>query len=209
MSLTIKFYQHDLILLSNGGILLPKNGSLIISDINLNLELNTQQLKAAKPCHNKVTDLSLIQQIARSYQITQLIIVGNLIHSQFSKMHKDIINRIPCKKRILVKGSVERAHLIEELFDVYDAYEIDGLQLVYQLNREPQTPTIVGNIHPYVNLILNDARQRYRCFYQNNGQLILPTFGVNKGGRDLSPGIADQVYVIAGKGILPLKTEKP
>lgn len=200
-------------LLAGKAIFLEKKGVLVVSDIHLGKAAHFRKhgIPISKNIHEN--DLALLSQLLKATNAKQLLIIGDLFHSELNGewiLFKDFVDKHINVKMTLVAGNHDRytKNHFKEILEVCDS------QLLIQnilFTHEPleinhiddSLYNICGHIHPAV-VLRGNGRQRMKlpCFYFGEKQGILPAFGKFTGAAIIEPKAHDNVYVVANDKVI-------
>jgi len=184
---------------------------LIGSDLHLGKTGHFRKAGLAMPAQVYKEDLQRLFAALQHFKPKQLLIVGDLFHSEANKEFDWFIrwrNDFHATDFSLVKGNHDI--LKDDWYGnngivVNKEWNIEGLKFLHapeepsinQALTEIIQPVISGHIHPGI-LVSGIGRQHLRlpCFYFGESQCILPAFSHFTGTYLLKPQKADSVFVI-------------
>lgn len=183
--------------------------ALILSDLHLGKATHFRKAGIAVPANIGQDDLFRLQKLITSYQPSQVIIVGDMFHSDenndvaYFKLWRQQFSHIPFK---LVKGNhdIMPADIYTSLqIDVYDTLRIKDILFAHEPCKDEEGYTFSGHLHPGI-AVSGPGRQRLRlpCFFFGRNCGILPAFGRFTGLALLRPEEDEAVFVIADNTIL-------
>ena len=205
------FQQHSFLLLPEKAIYWPARQCLIVADIHLGKVAHFRKAGLAVPQASAQADFTILQDVLQKYQPKHLLILGDLFHSH---------HNLAWEQFALFRRQYAACHfqLVEGNHDIlkpeqYIALDIELLgpeftfeNLVfthYPMKKPgPGLLNLCGHIHPGVRLS-GKARQSmsFPCYYVQNNQMILPSFGQLTGLKILPAVKGATAYVILGSQI--------
>jgi uncharacterized protein len=215
----VNFDQLTLILLPEKAVYLEQTKTLLIADLHLGKEHALMDAGSALPGMHSANDQKKIIDLIKAYNCTELVILGDFIHSPKSaKAHKSdlletfssSIKKTGCQA-YLVPGNHDR--LSQSFWQdlgvntIREGSIVHGLSLFHEPPPEgTREPWLAGHIHPAIYL-QGPARDRLRipCFWQQGKSLVLPAFGSLTGGFVVKPSATDRIYISNGTQVVHLK----
>ena len=186
---------------------------LIGSDLHLGKTGHFRKAGIAMPQQVYKEDLQRLFAAIQHFSPKQLLIVGDLFHSEANKEHDWFIrwrNDFPTTEFHLVMGNhdiLKKDWYINNGLAVSKDLQVSGLRFLHDpilstVDGRPSTenellPTISGHLHPGIT-ISGGGRQtlRFPCFYFTQNQCILPAFGLFTGLFTIKPKRDEGVFVI-------------
>lgn len=196
----IDFAQQTLLLNSHRVIFWSNQSALILSDLHLGKPAHFRKHGIPLPSTITAQDLIRLARMIDHYRPSQVIIVGDLIHTGLNKevtLAKQLFEQYPRTNFVLVKGNHDRLpfELLQELgiTSIHETLTIDSISFSH-LPKADQEYTISGHIHPGVHIQLpNKQHLRLPCFIVMPQQIVLPAFS-NLTGLDTSYAPANAIY---------------
>lgn len=200
----IRLMDEKLQLLAEGVIYMPERSLLLFADVHLGKDSHFRKHGIPLPGNISAHDISTMQLLIETVNPKEVIILGDLFHSEYNEAWRLFCKLIEETKPIrytLVKGNHD---ILDEekyvMLEVVDKYEIGRILCTH----EPLDVTIsgkynlCGHIHPGVRL-RGKGKQSLRlpCFYFGKCTGILPPFGTFTGLHTIKPVEEDKVFVIA------------
>lgn len=207
--------NEKLILLPEKGVIWERNKTLFVSDLHLGKAAAFRKLNVPIPHGTTNQDLESLSKIIVTYQIEQLVVLGDLLHAAQGRSNKMLEEffiwrqKHPNLKITLVRGNhdlnagdppdrlnidcVSEPHLITPFLCAHD------------LNSKSNYFAFQGHIHPKVFVgSKNFGGKYFPCFVLEKERLVLPSFGSFTGGFKmfLKPGtlfypiIEGQIYAL-------------
>ena len=206
-----KFKEQQLWLLPEKALYWEDKKALVLSDLHLGKSGHFRKSGIAIPPAIYRKDMQQLVSLIQHYRPAQLIIVGDLFHSEenkeldlFLKWRSDF----PGLSIKLILGNHDI--LGNNWYQKADVEVIAGAPLIlgpfaflHDYNDITQYPAmaykycITGHIHPGI-LIKGTGKQglRFPCFYFGEQYAVLPAFGQFTGLALIKPGKKDQVFPI-------------
>lgn len=184
--------------------------ALIVSDLHLGKSAHFRKSGIAVPANIGQDDLFRLQRLITVYNPSQIIIVGDMFHSEennevpYFKLWRQQFAHIRFK---LVKGNhdiLSPAAYHSMNVEVYDDLCIRDIHFVHEPCADNTAGyTFSGHLHPGI-MVAGAGRQHLRlpCFYFGRNCSILPAFGRFTGLAMLRPEEDEAVFVIAENSVL-------
>jgi DNA ligase-associated metallophosphoesterase len=203
---------ESLVLLSEKAIYWERQSALIIADLHLGKAMHFRKAGIAVPAEVNQENLRQLQKLIVRYAPQQVIILGDMFHSDFNHQVADWM-----LWRKQFRGIA--FHLVKGNHDVLAAEHYQRLQI--QLHLEWLLPPfrmvhardeswtmqdeylLCGHVHPFIR-IKGKAKQSavLPCFYFTDSYAILPAFGKFTGRYFIHPAAGDRVYAVLGDEIM-------
>ncbi len=186
---------------------------LIGSDLHLGKTGHFRKAGIAMPQQVYKEDLQRLFATIQHFAPKQLLIVGDLFHSEANKELDLFIrwrNDFPATDFHLVMGNhdiLNKDWYGEHGLMVSSKLHLGGLRFLHDpepsmangkpLTERPKLPTISGHLHPGIS-ISGGGRQtlRFPCFYFTPNQCILPAFSLFTGLFNIKPNRGDAVFAV-------------
>lgn len=207
----IRIRGEELVLDRERAIYLPKERLLAISDLHLGKAAHFRKAGLAIPNTVSRNDLLRLEKLLQKYQPKQLLINGDMFHSdynteidEFAKW-RESFNGISF---ILVKGNHDKQK--EEIYtdlaiEVHEpSYDCAGFCFIHDaIQCRSDLYPIGGHLHPGIG-IYNKAKQglKFPCFYFGEDYAILPAFSAFTGLQLLKPKKNDQIFAIVASKVI-------
>ena len=186
--------------------------ALIISDLHFGKTGHFRKSGIAVPQTVFKNDLQRLFHLVQFFKPSQLLIVGDMFHSEenkeidlFKRWRKDI-GHISVK---LIKGNHDI--LLDSLYadmeiELYgESMQIDDFIFTHHPVENNEAYVFSGHIHPGVRISgLGKQSLRFPCFYFTPTQAILPAFGGFTGFVSIEPAKQDKVFAIVNNSIVAL-----
>ena len=205
--LTVEVQNETLELLPQRAIYWPSKKTLIVSDLHLGKAGHFRKHGIAIPGKIHRDDINILGAIIQSHEIEEIILLGDLFHSQMN-------NEWGHFEQLLATFNDIQFTLIEGNHDILEEYP-DSLIVVKKLDKPPFSFTHIyeedssynlsGHIHPGVS-VKGRARQGLTvpCFVFAEDHGVLPAFGQFTGIKRIKPKNNDRIYGIAKDRVIEL-----
>jgi DNA ligase-associated metallophosphoesterase len=211
----LKIGNTELTLLSGKALLLNNSQTLVISDLHLGKAGHFRKfgIPISKEVHQ--TDLSLLSNLVTKHHIKQLLIIGDLFHSDLNNEWDLFVNFIKAHshvKPVLVAGNHDKytKSALKEVLTVHEEkYNLNDIIFTHEPMELTKIKTgeynICGHIHPAI-ILKGKGRQSMKlpCFYFGEKQGIIPAFGKFTGSALITPKQHDRVFVVTGNHVIPV-----
>jgi hypothetical protein len=218
--------SDDLVIVENG-VYLPKERTLVISDLQLGQEQQLRRLGSNIIYEQAKRMLTLLERLISETGATTIVIDGDLKH-EFGRIsgqeRKDILELLGKLQRrvaiVVVKGNHDTMTkpLTDELgIPLVPAWSQGGFYAIHgHILPDHEDPAykaahtiIIGHVHPAVTITDGIRKERCKCIvvgkYRHKRLAVLPSFSTIVEGSDIlhganSPlvqGDSGRVYVLA------------
>lgn len=180
----ILFGEQKLVLNNQRTIFMASQKTLILSDLHLGKAAHFRKNGIAIPSQVGTDDLKRLGQLIDYYQVTKVVIVGDMIHAgtnreviifkQFTTNHLNVNFH-------LIKGNHDRlSTLFLENLGVKNIgldLILENLKFIHHPKIDPEFNTISGHLHPGISIDLTTKKRlKLPCFVVTKHQIILPAF---------------------------------
>lgn len=208
------FQQQHWRLSAGRAIFWEEEKALILSDLHLGKAAHFRKVGIAVPASIVQEDLFRLQRLITQYHPTQIIVVGDMFHSnenndvQYFRIWRQQFAHIRFE---LVKGNhdIMPAPVYDTLqVTVHEQLTIRNIHFMHEPCEDDNgnNYTFSGHIHPGVAIAgVGKQRLRLPCFYFGRHCGILPAFGHFTGLAMLTPAAHETVFVIANKSIVQIQ----
>lgn len=209
--LKIHISGEELHLLAERAIFWPAKAAVLIADVHLGKVSHFRRHGIHLPEQPSIDNFRRLQKVVDHCRPQSVYFLGDLFHSHENR-------ELDALGELMDRNEAVQFHLVLGNHDILPRQRY--LELGLHLHPEPyllepfylrhhplESITagfhFAGHLHPGV-LLHGQGRQRLRlaCFFQGNGQMILPAFGEFTGKAILTPVPGDRVYVIAENEVL-------
>lgn len=210
--MTVELGEHLFVLLPERAVWWPLYNTLIISDVHVGKSMHFRKSGIAVPRGIAADDFNRLESLCETYKPEQLIITGDLYHSEHNiemNLLIDWCQHHPELKVTLIKGNHDvfrknsnSSVVIEEVSRLL----IDGIGFTHFPQSMPDAKyTLCGHLHPGYT-VRGKGRQHITlpCYYATPHYMVLPAFSVFTGLYKITPGTNDRIYVIAEKDVICL-----
>ncbi len=209
--------NHQLILKNNqfllhpsGAIYWEEQAMLLVADVHFGKVSHFRKHGAAIPPAVSEENFSNIDQVLQQFKPKTLCFLGDLFHSTLNEewtRFSNWMDDLDCKVSLVIGNhDIIPLYLFEELnIEVVPELRIEVFLLTHHPTKREGFFNFAGHIHPGVRLTgMGKQGLRIPCFFQSEGQLILPAFGTFTGKHILEPTQKDKVYAIADGEVICL-----
>lgn len=203
------FAGSNFIPLAERGLLWIEEEALLLSDLHLGKVTHFRKNGIGVPMAAADQNLLLIQELLLKQPIKEVIILGDLFHSDLNEewnLFIELTRNFAHLTWTLIRGNHDRmpSYLLKDAdIKTYFKQERRGIELIHEPEELIQKPSISGHIHPAVVLEgKGKLRERLACIYVGEKQILLPAFGSFTGAKTIDTKPTDQVYVFAGNKVI-------
>jgi len=215
-----KTSMGDLDLMPDGSVFDPVSRSLMVADVHVGKAEVFRRLGVPVPAMTSSQTLDRLSASIATCRPDSLIVLGDLIHGRLPATHTVFDSLAAWREQhrgisvSLLRGNHDRG--AGDLparcgIEIWPAGQMLGN---WQLCHEPdealsgQGIAICGHVHPVIRLRSAHDAVRVRCFWAQANLLVVPAFGAFTGGHAISPGDADQVFVLDGQSVKAMPNGK-
>ncbi len=184
---------------------------LILADLHIGKSAHFRKSGHSLPSYGLDSDLKRFQEILEEYQPNEVLILGDLFHSdhneEFLKWNH-ILKKHSKINFILVVGNHDRWSLNknrDQKMELISELDEQGVLYTHEPIDKGNKINFCGHLHPGV-LLLGEGRQRIKlsCFWLSKTQLILPAFSELTGLHIIKPTIEDRVFTTIDDKVIEL-----
>lgn len=210
-----QFANHTFQLLPQKAIFWENEKTIILADLHLGKVGHFRKEGLAIPSKSSEKDYLVLSQLIVDYEPVRLLILGDLFHSTYNN-EWDIFGEFVQKNKAIKFDLVLGNHDIlseEKYFSI--GLNILGDASIHEqiifthipMQKIPEKfLNMSGHIHPGFRLEgIGRQSVTLPCFYQNNGNFILPAFGQLTGLKGLNKTKTAQIFLINGSKVTKLK----
>ncbi len=202
---------ESLHLLTEKAIWWPSKKALIVSDVHLGKVTHFRKNGIPAPAALISKEFKKIKLLLEVYQPEQLIVVGDLFHSNINTEWDAFVNLIADFKQtqvVLVRGNHDKmaAYLLKQSgIKAMHTYLIEPFEFSHEPIEHASHYVFSGHVHPGVSLY-GHAKQSLSvpCFYFGKHYALLPAFGNFTGMQMITPQKSDQVFGITTTQVMQL-----
>lgn len=199
-------------MLSEKCLFQPAQKRLVLADIHLGKAGHFRKHGIPVPSSVHHRDLQLIEKMVDSLGAEQLLVLGDLYHSEANLEWigwQVLLEKLGGVTVRLVVGNHDRWALgkLPKTLEISPETWVDG-GLVFSHEPLPAeqipagTYNLCGHLHPSVRLLGKGGQAlRLPCFWFGQQRGVLPAFGSFTGTAMVRPTTNDEVFVIAGKKV--------
>jgi len=185
----ISFSDTSLTLTNQRVLFWKEHSTLILSDLHLGKAAHFRKNGIALPTQVTLQDLQRLEELIRYFSVTQVIIVGDLIHAGANtevNLLRQFIAKFPHIKFILIKGNHDR--FADERWkqlgiqEIHQNWRLDSICFTHHAFPTADVYTISGHVHPGIHVRMPTKRtMTFPCFLVSTQQIILPAFSLFTG----------------------------
>lgn len=182
--------ENELLTLTNlRAIYWNRENALILSDLHIGKTAHFRKHGIPMPDGVLENDLKRLKHLISHFEVTQLLVVGDLFHAESNiniKTFELWLQQFKDLKIVLIKGNHDRLSkntLTQINIKVIQELEIFPFLFVHEyLKKHSEFFTISGHIHPGVK-IKGQGKQflKLPCFQVSKNQVVLPAFSLFTG----------------------------
>lgn len=199
---TIQINNQTLDMHPSGALFWLDAAALIVADLHLIPQSTLWKLSQKEHlAHFAQSQLKHLQRVMEQYMPDKVIILGDVTgveHKPIQTVFHQWISKRP-EEFILVKNfSVNSLALYEKLnITHFNSYEKKPFYLSHNPSMQLEHFTICGQVQPGVMVEgIKESKNLMPCFYLNERQLILPSFGGNFAKIEMQPNEEVMMYPI-------------
>lgn len=186
------WHGEEIILDARRAAFFPLHKTLLLSDVHLGKASHFRKNGIAIPENIHFDDLARLQSLIDDYLPKQIVFLGDLFHSDWNYSWELFQLWLAGFKGIqfhIVLGNhdiLQQKHYLQAGLIIHpDKWMLGNISLFHEPQKDYGGASIFGHIHPAVRIPLK-GRQKINtpCFFMNQNELILPSFG-NFTGKSL------------------------
>lgn len=212
MRLSLK--GNALTLRPDGGVWWPALETALVADVHLGKDQIFRRSGIPIPGSVLTEELGRLDRLLTETGARRLVVLGDWVHgppdpgdiwplevAQWRERHSGVAMDV-------VLGNHDRtlegwlAHWNMTVWR--KSLDLEGLDLVHEVDQADLVPGMSGHLHPCVRLKNRREVIRMRVFAHRQDHLILPAFGAFTGGFDLQPGRDWALVALAGEKLVAL-----
>lgn len=218
--LRIEVAGVPLVLLAEGGVLLPEVGAVLIGDLHLGRARTMQRAGVGLPSGGDDEDVARVEALARRVDAGRLVLLGDVVHAragvgaEVAGALRRLANLAPGNVQA-VPGNHDGAYLSNVAADsgvtvTAPRIRLGGAELTHTpRTRAPswQAPLrIAAHLHPAVSLRDGADRVRIPAFLLREArrELIVPAFGSTAAGARFRPSARERLFAATGTEVLEI-----
>lgn len=203
----IEIQGRQFVLRSDATALDVERQTLLATDLHLGKDASFRAAGMPVPEGMVQSILGELSVAIEATEARRLIILGDLIHNRAS-LRNELNERfqqwrseISQVEVVLVKGNHDR-HIAQTPakwgVDIVTSLQEDGVSYIHETSDSAIACgfQVGGHLHPVVQLGDKVNRMRMRCFVLDEHRLVLPAFGIFKGGAAIKPKKNRQLFAI-------------
>lgn len=157
-------------------------------------------------------DLERLSEVITDYDVSSLIVLGDLIHHEKSlvKVLSERIERFrseyPCEI-MLLKGNHDRFTKFPQSWGVVEERDLrlDGFYLGHEYNEKINDFQFSGHVHPMFKVGSGVDRLRLPAFILSKSFCLVPAYSHLTGGKDMSIQKGEEALAVMSDGIISFK----
>ncbi len=201
-------------LLSQKAMYWQKHKILIVADLHIGKSAHFRKHGIAVSGQVNESNLNKLSGILEKTAAEQLIILGDLFHSDINKEWEQFIKWRKNYKELevnLVIGNhdiLKRKNYHSGVINLFKKLTLNPFLFIHDINEHRDNVSgdkyiLSGHVHPAVKL-KGQGRQTIKlpCFFFGTDHGILPAFGNFTGTHTIQPTASDRVFIIADSNIV-------
>lgn len=214
--ITTTIAGEEIELLGDRGLFWPRKKLLFVADVHLGKEETFRSHGIGLPLGSLQESLLRLQRLVSFTKATELVVLGDLIHSR-QGLTQEVVSQVrAAKKSMAIPWSLVEGNHDRFLGEVAPIWEL-GLRGPswqvgpFEFAHEPFSPSearglhrVAGHLHPTVLLSGGGDRLRLPCFCIDNDQTLLPAFTTFSNGLIQKKRPHRRLYVVADEQVIPL-----
>lgn len=196
---------------------IEKDKLVVVADLHVGKINHFRNSGIPLPYESSHQTLIYLEKILKSIPVKEVFFLGDLFHSTLNEsfMHfQNFIGRNTSISFTLILGNHDKYPM--NLYSKMGLTVVDSIihnNLIFthepiENHEDNELYNICGHIHPAI-VLKGKGRQSLRlpCFYFDQYQGILPSFGYFTGSYTITPQLGSKVFFIADGKIVPLINE--
>ncbi|MFB2549741.1 ligase-associated DNA damage response endonuclease PdeM [Ensifer soli] len=191
-----------------GGLVLPDDGILVVSDLHLEKGAAFARRGMMLPPYDTLATLKLLARLVDRHDPKVVVSLGDTFHDRVgaAMMPQPFREMIAAMARgrewIWIAGNHDPDGVADLPGVFLDTFRHGALTFRHEPSLGPSTRgEIAGHLHPAAVVTRREKSVRRACFATDGARLIMPAFGVTTGGLDLRhkamTGLFDRAALIA------------
>lgn len=191
-----------------------KRKILIVADLHIGKSAHFRKHGIAVPGQVNESNLEKLSGILENTAAEQLLILGDLFHSDINKEWEQFIRWRKNYKELEVNLVIGNHDILQSknyhsgIINLFKKLTLGPFLFIHDINEHrditpDDTYILSGHVHPAVKL-KGQGRQTMKlpCFYFGTDYGILPAFGNFTGTHTIQPNASDQVFIIADSNVV-------
>ncbi len=211
--LPYQIFDNHFFLNANRTIFWENEKALILSDLHLGKSGHFRKSGIGIPQNIFKEDMQRLMATIQFYKPTQLIIVGDLFHSDFNKEHDLFLkwrNDLPLLQINLIMGNhdILKSKWYEqaEITVHKKTFAVGNFSFTHDINDcsdNEENYCFSGHIHPGIRINgLGKQSLQLPCFYFAKKYAVLPAFGKFTGTFPVHPEPGETVFALVENNIM-------
>lgn len=200
----INFYGLPISLLPQKALWVKQEKLLVVADLHLGKAQYFQANGIPISANTHVQDLFNLQSLIELYNPNKVLFLGDLFHAGPLAI-ADFEHFLDKNKRIqflLTMGNHDdkssKIVLPQKIISLTD-WKVGEVVFQHHPSNSEASPTVCGHIHPKYKIHALPRSKALPCFYWNQYNLILPSFGSFTGGKLVVKDKQTQGIYVVGK----------
>ena len=200
----INFYGLPISLLPQKALWVKQEKLLVVADLHLGKAQYFQANGIPISANTHVRDLFNLQSLIELYNPNKVLFLGDLFHAGPLAI-ADFEHFLDKNKRIqflLTIGNHDdkssKIVLPQKIISLTD-WKVGEVVFQHHPSNSKASPTVCGHIHPKYKIHALPRSKALPCFYWNQYNLILPSFGSFTGGKLVVKDKQTQGIYVVGK----------
>ena len=215
-SITIELAGEAIVLHPERALVWPAGKTVFIADLHLGKADLFRRAGIAIPEGTTLTDLQRLTQLVDSFQLENLIVLGDFVHGRSSpsavhRSHFEVWRRRHQALRVVVvEGNHDRYEQeTRPLWDVEwvsEGFQVGPFVCAHHPRASEHGYVLSGHVHPVVKLHASSReRARIPVLCVTRDYAILPSFGSFTGGAEVEMADQERVYGFAGARVWKIR----
>jgi len=174
-----------------GGLYLPENQMLVVSDLHLEKGAAFARRGMMLPPYDTIATLNILSAVISRYDPKVVVSLGDNFHDRKGSEHlsADLRALITAMARgrdwIWINGNHDPDGTVDLPGICSDELVYGGLIFRHEPSLINGKGEIAGHLHPSATVRRREKSVRRPCFASDGNRLVMPAFGVLAGGLDL------------------------
>jgi uncharacterized protein len=212
MSITVSLLSQTYELLPEKAVWQASCSRLIVSDIHLGKTSHFRKHGVYLPLETRQNDLEKLNRLLKQFQAKELMILGDLFHSdlnsewdnwiQFIEQYPNVLFRLIMGNHDVLPNECYHHSNMEAV----SHHEENGISYVHDSVDSKEKFCFSGHLHPGV-VMEGFAKQKLKlpCFALNANQFLMPAFGYLTGLMTIEQNQYDSIYAIGESRVFKIK----
>jgi uncharacterized protein len=202
----------NVLLLTEGGVLLTDSSALVVADVHLGKSAAFRARGLPVPEGDNARDFLRLTAMVRKYDARHLIIAGDLFHApssitpELELALKQFLAEIAIPVTLVVGNHDAKISRLPRALTCVSRLDLAGISILHDpAHRTSEHLHLAGHWHPVVKISEgNRTSLRLPCFLFRQDVLVLPAFGSFTGGEVLKPMPEDRIFVTLREAVVEI-----